>query len=131
MQLGHHSLDNIKSSFLAVLSSFGEVKQIYRFVSMFLNSESAFLTTNISTKLSQGQTTPLSSKLDETFLTVYRSSVNQVLSANEQIVPVLVHHLLDPDPSPKAQILHLPVVEGGPAIAVDKDETDKKDEEVD
>ena len=44
---------------------------------------------------------------------------------------MLVHHLLDPDPSPKAQILHPPVVEGGPVAIVDKDKADKEDEEVD
>ena len=65
------------------------------------------------------------------FHTVFKSSVDQVLGTSKQFVPVLVHFLLDPDPSLKAQTLHLPVVEGGPAVAVDKDEADKEDEEVD
>ena len=44
---------------------------------------------------------------------------------------MLVHHLLDPDTSPKAEALDPPVVERGPAVAADKDKADKEDEEVD
>ena len=44
---------------------------------------------------------------------------------------MLVHHLVDPDPSPKAEALDPPVVEGGPLVTIDEDETDAEDEEVD
>ena len=40
---------------------------------------------------------------------------------------MLVHHLLDPDTSPKAEALDPPVVEGGPVAIVDKDKADKED----
>ena len=44
---------------------------------------------------------------------------------------LLVHHLLDPDTSPKAEALDPPVVEGGPAVTADKHKAEKEDEEVD
>ena len=44
---------------------------------------------------------------------------------------MLVHYLLDPDPSPKAESLNPPVVEGGPLVTVDKGKADKEDQEVD
>ena len=44
---------------------------------------------------------------------------------------MLDHHLLDPDPSPKAEALDPPVVEGGPLVTVDKGKEDQEYEEVD
>ena len=44
---------------------------------------------------------------------------------------MLVHHLLDPDPSPKAEAFNPPVVEGRPLVKVDKGKADKEDQEVD
>ena len=44
---------------------------------------------------------------------------------------MLVHHLLDPDPSPKVETFDPPVVEGGPLVTVDKGKADLEYEEVD
>ena len=43
----------------------------------------------------------------------------------------IVYHLLDPDPSPRAETFNPPVVEGGPLVIVDKGKADKEDQEVD
>ena len=71
------------------------------------------------------------SRFGETFLTVIKSGVNQVLGTFQHALPVLVHHLLYPIPCSKAEVLYPPVVEGGPAAAVGKDEADKEDCKVD
>ena len=44
---------------------------------------------------------------------------------------MLDHHLLDPDPSPKVEVLDPPVVEGGPLVTVGKGKADQEDEKVD
>ena len=44
---------------------------------------------------------------------------------------LFVHHLLDPDPSSKAEAFDPPVVEGWPLVTVDKGKADKEDQEVD
>ena len=44
---------------------------------------------------------------------------------------MLVHHLLDPDPSPKVETFDPPVMEGGPLVTADKDKADQEYEEVD
>ena len=67
----------------------------------------------------------------EIFLTVFKFCVLQVLGTLEQLLPALLDHLLDLHPSPPAQTLNPPVVQGGPLVTVDEDETDAEDEEVD
>ena len=63
--------------------------------------------------------------------TVFKLCVDQVLGAVEQVIPALVHDLLDSYPSPKAEALDPPVVEGGPLVIVDKGKAYKEDQEVD
>ena len=75
----------------------------------------------------------LSSRLtswSRNFLTVLKCCVNQILGALEQLLPVLLHHQLDLHPSAKAELVHPPVMGGGPPAAVDKGKAEKKDEEV-
>ena len=114
--------------------------------------ESLFLYINNSAWLSQGQPPLLSyrglikysalpsSDLASSKSLAELSSSSQLSSTTCLIMPqfllrdtnnMLVHHLLDPDPSPKAEALDPPVVEQGPAVRVDKGGTEKEDEEVD
>ena len=64
-------------------------------------------------------------------LTVFKSCINQVLGTLEQLLPALLHQLLDPGPVSKAEILNPLVVPGGPPVALDKDKADKEEEEMD
>ena len=63
--------------------------------------------------------------------TVFKLCVDQVLGTVEQVIPALVHDLLDSYPRSKAESLNPPVVEGGPPVTVDKGKADKEDQEVD
>ena len=54
----------------------------------------------------------------ETFLTVLKLSIDQILGTLEQLGPTLVHNLLDPPPRTRAEILDCPVVEHGRALFI-------------
>ena len=60
-------------------------------------------------------------------LTIFKPCVDQILDAGQQLLPVLLNYLFDLSPGAGAQLLDLLVVDGGPEIAVDKDNADKKE----
>ena len=60
-------------------------------------------------------------------LTIFKPCVDQILDAGQQLLPVLLNYLFDLSPRARAQLLDLLVVDGGPEIAVDKDNADKKE----
>ena len=64
--------------------------------------------------------------------TIGKPAVYNLLGKVEQVLPVFFDHLVDLPPGIKIHILHLPVVEPGPAVTGDKDEDeDEEDEEGD
>ena len=60
-------------------------------------------------------------------LTIFKPCIDQILDASQQLLPVLLNYLFDLSPRAGAQLLDLLVVDGGPEIAVDKDNADKKE----
>ena len=123
-QPGHHCFDSCKGVFLTVFSSFREITPTLKTVGFLIFDNKQRL-------YGEKETTSLPSRFGETFLTVIKSRVNQVLGTFQHDLPVLAHHLLYPIPCSKAEVLYPPVVEGGPAAAVGKDEADKEDCKVD
>ena len=63
-------------------------------------------------------------------LTIFKPCIDQILDAGQQVLPVLLNYLFDLSPRARAQLLDLLVVDGGPEIALDKDNAEKKEEEV-
>ena len=64
-------------------------------------------------------------------LTVFKSRINQVSCAVQQLLPVVVHHLPDQVASGRAEVLDLLVVPRGPEVEVGEDEADNEEDQVD